>query len=257
MIKMYKMRRVYVIVGILLIWWVGSKLNLWNSFIIPPPERVIKSFFILLTNGKLLKSILISLERVIIGFSISTLFAFPLGVIFGLKPKFYEYFKNIFEFLRHVPPLALIPMIILWFGIGELSKVVIIILASFFPIFLNSLKGIISCDEKYIEVGKVFGLDTKKIFTKIVLPSAIPDILMGLKLGLGYSWRAIIAAELIASSSGIGYLILDAQQISRSDIVIVGILSIGIVGMFTDYIFNIFMRRYLKRREGSLYERGI
>jgi len=96
-----------------------------------------------------------------------------------------------------------------------------------------------------------------EIFKKIILPSAIPDILLGLKLGLGYSWRAIIAAELIASSSGIGYLILDAQQISRSDIVVVGILSIGFLGMITDYIFSIFTDKYLKKRKGSLYERFI
>lgn len=254
---MYNRKRCYMIVIILIIWYLGSSLKLWNSFIIPSPEKVIKSFFILLKNGKLLKSIAISLERVMIGFGISILFALPFGVIFGLKPKVYEYFKNILEFLRHVPPLALVPMIILWFGIGELSKIVIIVLASFFPIFLNSLKGIVSCDEKYIEVGRVFGLKAKDIFLKIILPSAIPDILMGLKLGLGYSWRAIIAAELIASSSGIGYLILDAQQISRSDIVVVGILSIGIVGVFTDYIFTNFMNRYLKKGKGNLYERGI
>ncbi|WP_294703166.1 ABC transporter permease [uncultured Fusobacterium sp.] len=254
---MEKRKRFYIIIFILIIWYMGSQLNLWSTFIIPSPEKVIKSFILLLKNGKLLKSVAISLERVILGFGITILIALPLGIIFGLKPKLYEYFKGIFEFLRHVPPLALIPMIILWFGIGELSKIIIIILASFFPVFLNSLKGIVSCDEKYIEVGKVFGLSTKRIFTKIILPSAIPDILLGLKLGLGYSWRAIIAAELIASSSGIGYLILDAQQISRSDIVVVGILSVGLLGIFTDYLFSIFINKYLKRRKGNLYERGI
>lgn len=254
---MYKKREFYLFISILLLWCIGSHLKLWNTFIIPPPERVFKSFILLLKNGKLLKNIAVSLERVIIGFGISILIALPLGIIFGIKPKVYQYFKNILEFLRHIPPLALIPMIILWFGIGELSKIVIIILASFFPIFLNSLKGILNCNEKYIEVGRVFGLSTKKIFTKIILPSAVPDILMGLKLGLGYSWRAIIAAELIASSSGIGYLILDAQQISRSDIVVVGILSVGLLGISTDYLFNIFVKRYLKKREGNLYERDI
>lgn len=253
---MYK-RRFYIIILIFFIWYLGSIFKLWNSFIIPSPEKVIKSFFILSKNGKLLNSVAISLRRVIIGFGISIFFALPLGIVFGIKPKLYEYFKNLLEFMRHVPPLALVPMIILWFGIGELSKIVIIILASFFPIFLNSLKGIVSCDEKYIEVGKVFNLTHMEIFKKIILPSAIPDILLGLKLGLGYSWRAIIAAELIASSSGIGYLILDAQQISRSDIVVVGILSIGFLGMITDYTFSIFTDKYLKRRKGSLYERFI
>lgn len=254
---MLNRKRLYFILSILVIWYIGSYLKLWSTFIIPPPDRVVKSFITLLKNGKLLKNIAISLERVFIGFGISTLIALPLGVVFGLKPKIYEYFKDFLEFLRHIPPLALIPMIILWFGIGELSKVVVIVLASFFPIFLNSLKGIVSCDEKYIEVGKVFGLSQRKIFTKIILPSAIPDILMGIKLGLGYSWRAIIAGELIASSSGIGYLILDAQQISRSDIVVVGIFSVGLLGLATDYIFSILVKRYLKERRGKVYERGI
>lgn len=254
---MKRKKSFYIIIILLVIWYLGSKLNLWNSFIIPDPEKVAKSFFILLKNGKLVKSIGVSLRRVLIGFSFSILFAIPLGIIFGLKKNIYGYFKGVLEFLRHTPPLALVPMIILWFGIGELSKIVIIILASFFPVFLNTLKGITSCDEKYIEVGKVFGLKTEQIFSKIILPSAIPDILMGLKLGLGYSWRAIIAAEIIASSSGIGYLILDAQQISRSDIVVVGILSIGILGIFTDYLFENIIGKYLKKRKGNFYERGI
>lgn len=244
----------YTIILIFLIWYLGSKLHLWNSFIIPPPEKVMKSFILLLKNGKLFKSIGISLQRVGIGFLISSLIALPLGIIFGINIRIYEYFKPSLEFLRHVPPLALVPMIILWFGIGELSKIVIIVLASFFPIFLNSLKGIVSCEEKYIELGKVFGLNSKDIFFTVILPNAIPDILLGLKLALGYSWRAIIAAELIASSSGIGYLILDAQQISRSDIVIVGIFSIGALGIITDFLFSTFITKYInysqiKKRE--------
>lgn len=254
---MKKIKKFYALIVILLLWYVGSKLALWSTFIIPTPEKVIKSFITLLQNGKLIKNIIISLERVVVGFGISSIIALPLGILFGISSKIYEYFKGILEFLRHTPPLALVPMIILWFGIGELSKIVIIILASFFPIFLNCLKGVTSCDEKYIEVGKVFGLSQYKIFTKIIFPSAIPDILLGLKLGLGYSWRAIIAAELIASSSGIGYLILDAQQISRSDIVVVGILSIGLLGISTDYLFSLFIHKYLRKRKESLDDRSI
>lgn len=252
---MDRVKRVYVILGIFLVWYIGSELKLWNSFIIPPPEKVLKSFFTLLGNGKLLRSIVISLQRVLIGFGVSTIIALPLGIVFGLKPRLYKYFKPTLEFMRHIPPLALVPMIILWFGIDELSKIVIIVLASFFPIFLNTMNGIISCEKKYIEVGRVFGLNEKDIFLKIIFPSSLPDILLGLKLGLGYSWRAIIAAELIASSSGIGYLILDAQQISRSDIVVVGIVSIGVLGLSTDFIFSALIEKYLKNREGNSAEK--
>ena len=166
-----------------------------------------------------------SISRIFFGFSITVILAVPSAVIFGMFPKIYNYFKSILEFMRHTPPLALIPMIILWFGIGEFSKITIIILASFFPVFLNTLKGIESCDKKLIEVGQVFNFTKYEIFRKIILPSAVPDILNGIKLGIGYSWRAIIGAEMIAASSGIGYLILDGQQMSRSDVVIVGIFQ--------------------------------
>ena len=145
-------------------------------------------------------------------------------------------------------------MIILWFGIGETSKIVIIILASFFPVFLNVLKGVGGCDKKYIEVGKVFNLSQKDIFLKIILPNSVPDILIGLKLGIGYSWRAIIGAELIAASSGIGYLILDAQQISRSDIVMLGIIVIGTLGIITDNVFSKIVSTYIKRKQGGYFE---
>ena len=252
---MRQIRKLIILFIILLIWGVGSYFQLWNSYIIPSPKRVFNAFVMLLENGKLLGSMGVSLKRVFIGFLISAGIALPMGIIFGLYNIVYEYFKYILEFLRHTPPLAMVPMIILWFGIGEVSKIVIIVLASFFPIFLNTLKGIRDCNKEYIEVGEVFGLSHYEIFKKIIFPNAIPDVLLGLKLGIGYSWRAIIAAELIASSAGIGYLILDAQQISRSDIVVVGIISIGVLGIITDFCFSSFMKGYLKNREGKIDER--
>lgn len=194
-----------------------------------------------------------SISRIFLGFSVAVFLGIPSAIIFGMFPKIYNYFKIILEFMRHTPPLALIPMIILWFGIGEFSKITIIILASFFPVFLNTLKGIKSCDKKLIEVGQVFNFTKYEIFKKIILPYAIPDILNGIKLGIGYSWRAIIGAEMIAASSGIGYLILDGQQMSRSDIVVVGIFSIGFFGSFTDYICSQIIKKYIKKR-GIFYE---
>ena len=118
----------------------------------------------------------------------------------------------------------------------------------------NVLKGVGGCDKKYIEVGKVIDMSQKDIFLKIILPNSVPDILIGLKLGIGYSWRAIIGAELIAASSGIGYLILDAQQISRSDIVMLGIIVIGTLGIITDNIFSKAVSAYIKRKQGDYVE---
>lgn len=241
-----------ILIIIFIIWWSGSYFSLWNSYIIPAPSKVGNTAIKLIKNGELLKHLFISFSRIFSGFFISVCFGIPIAVIFGMYPKIYKYFKIIFEIMRHIPPLALIPLIILGFGIGETSKIIIIVLASFFPVFLNTLKGIQSCDKKLIEVGKIFNFTKYEIFKKIILPSSIPDILTGIKVGIGYSWRAIIGAEMIAASSGIGYLIIDGQIMSRSDIVIVGIFSIGIFGSLTDYIFSKIAERYIKKR-GVLY----
>ena len=248
------MKKYLLIFLIMIIWITGSYFSLWNSYIIPYPEKVFFTAVKLLKSGELFKHMFTSISRIFFGFSITVILAVPSAVIFGMFPKIYNYFKSILEFMRHTPPLALIPMIILWFGIGEFSKITIIILASFFPVFLNTLKGIESCDKKLIEVGQVFNFTKYEIFRKIILPSAVPDILNGIKLGIGYSWRAIIGAEMIAASSGIGYLILDGQQMSRSDVVIVGIFSIGIFGSFTDYVCSKVIERYIRKR-GIFYEK--
>lgn len=248
------MKKHFLIFLIIIIWITGSYFSLWNSYIIPYPEKVFFTAVKLLKSGELFKHMFTSISRIFFGFSITVILAVPSAVIFGMFPKIYNYFKSILEFMRHTPPLALIPMIILWFGIGEFSKITIIILASFFPVFLNTLKGIENCDKKFIEVGQVFDFTKYEIFRKIILPSAVPDILNGIKLGIGYSWRAIIGAEMIAASSGIGYLILDGQQMSRSDVVIVGIFSIGIFGSFTDYVCSKIIERYIRKR-GIFYEK--
>lgn len=225
-----------IVLPLLLImaWWAGSKFKLWNDYILPSPYKVLVIFSGMVNSGELIKNILASLWRVMIGFSIAFLLAFVMGIFAGTSPKKTVYYNSVVEFMRHVPPLSLIPLLILWFGIGEKSKIIIIILASFFPMFLNIKKGIAVCDIKLLEVGDTLGFVKFKKFYKIILPNAIPDILVGMRIGFGYSWRAIIGAEMIAASSGLGYLILDAQQMSRSDKVIVGIFVIGLVGVLCD-----------------------
>lgn len=181
--------------------------------------------------------LLISLQRVACGFLCSVVVALPLGILCGRSNSFQSYCWPILEFLRHVPPLAAIPLIILWFGIDEGSKLVIIFLASFFPLFLNTYSGIKGCDRKLLEVGRSLHFTAWQQARLIQLPAALPAIAVGLQLSLGYSWRALIGAELIAASSGIGYMILDAEQMSRPDIVLVGLFAIGIVGSLIDWLF--------------------
>ena len=230
-------RGLYLPAAFFLIWAIGSHFSLWNFYIIPPPGEIAGAFYQTLSDGTLFKHLLVSIYRVFAGFLAALLLAAPLAVLLGINKNWRPYLHISLECVRHIPPLATIPILILWFGIGELPKLLIVVMATFFPIFFNTLHGIGSCDSKLVEVGKSFGMDRRKILRYVVLPSALPSVLIGMRLGLGYSWRALIGAELIAASSGIGYMILDAEQMSRPDIVLVGIFCIGILGTLINRLF--------------------
>lgn len=229
------------------LWWFGSKAGWWNPFLLPSPGQVMHSFIVSIEGGELQKHVWASLDRIIKGFGLSAVFALTLALICAWFPALLSQLEPTLEFLRHIPPMSAIPMLILWFGIGETPKIILIILATFFPVFMNALQGIRDCDPKMIEVAKVFGYTRWHQFKFVIIPSAIPSILTGLRLGLGYSWRSLVAAELVAASSGLGYMILDAEQLSRSDVVMMGILVIGVLGALLDYGFLWVMKRYLKR----------
>ena len=234
---------------ILLIWTIITKMQLVSSYVLPSPSKVFNSFIKMIQSGEIFEDIYISYLRVLQGFFIATLLAFLLAMVRVTLPKYNDYYENIVQFLKNVPPLSLIPLLILWLGIGETTKISIIVLTSFFPIYLNTVKGFESCDKKLLEVGEVYGYSKISSFFKIRLPYALSDILVGMRVGLGYSWRAIISAEMIAASSGIGHMILFAQQMSRTDKVIVGILVIGIVGYITDRVFAFIIDKALKGSE--------
>ena len=227
-------------------WFLLCRLEICSPYVLPSPQKVWNSFWDMLRSGELLADVAISLKRVLKGFFLASLLAFFLGMLRILLPASEKYYNLLVQFFRNVPPLSLIPLLILWCGIGELTKTVIIILATFFPIYLNVIKGFTGCDKKLLEVGDVFGFSPLQKFTNIILPYAAADILVGMRIGMGYSWRAIIGAEMIAASSGIGHMILFAQEMSRTDKAIVGIFVIGIVGLITDKLFGIALNRILK-----------
>lgn len=222
---------------LLLTWWLVTKYKLFSPYLLPSPQATAEVFWQLILDGTLARNLFTSLLRVIGGFLCACLAALPLGILCGRSERFHDFFWPVLEFLRHVPPLAAIPLIILWFGIDEGSKLVVIFLASFFPLFLNTYGGIKNCDPKLLEVGTTLHFNGWQKARYIQLPAAVPSILVGLQLALGYSWRALIGAELIAASSGIGYMILDAEQMSRPDIVLVGLFSIGIIGSVISRLF--------------------
>ncbi len=233
-----KILKALLIPAVVLAWWqAAAAFGLANSYLVPSPAGVAATAAALWQKGILAGHMATSLGRVFAGFGLTFLAAFPLAVLLGMNRRLIPYFDATLHFLRHIPPIACIPLLILWLGIGEASKLAIIILAAFFPLFLNTLAGIAQCDARLIEVGQVFGFTPRQRFLRIILPASLPSVVLGMRLGLGYSWRALIGAELIAASAGIGYMIIEAEQLSRPDVVIVGILAIGLFGYIIDYAF--------------------
>ena len=234
---------------ILFVWYLVTEMGIVNSYVLPSPLKVIDSFCKMVKSGEIFEDIYISYIRVFKGFFLATSLAFLLAMVRIIFPKCNDYYETIIQFLKNVPPLSLISLLILWCGIGETTKISIIVLTAFFPIYLNTVKGFVSCDKKLLEVGQVYGYSKVNTFFKIMLPYAMSDILVGMRIGLGYSWRAIIGAEMIAASTGLGHMILFAQQMSRTDKVIVGILVIGILGYLTDRLFAFVINKSLKGSE--------
>ena len=234
---------------ILFVWYLVTEMGIVNSYVLPSPLKVIDSFCKMVKSGEIFEDIYISYIRVFKGFFLATSLAFLLAMVRIIFPKCNDYYETIIQFLKNVPPLSLISLLILWCGIGETTQISIIVLTAFFPIYLNTVKGFVSCDKKLLEVGQVYGYSKVNTFFKIMLPYAMSDILVGMRIGLGYSWRAIIGAEMIAASTGLGHMILFAQQMSRTDKVIVGILVIGILGYLTDRLFAFVINKTLKGSE--------
>ena len=220
------------------------ELEIFTPYILPSPITTLKTMFDMSLSGELITHVMISFKRIFVGYILAFVLAFTFGEVAALFPKASIYYEWILEFFRNVPPLSLIAILVLWFGINETPKIIIIILASFFPMFLSISKGLTSCDVKLIEVGKIFCFSKFEIFYKIILKNAIKDIFVGMRIGFGYAMRAIVGAEMIAASSGLGYLILDAEELSRADRIFVGIFTIGICGVLIDRIFLFLISKF-------------
>ena len=240
-----------LLIVLAVLWYAVTEKRLWSPYLLPSPGRVALTFCELALSGQLMSNTLISLQRMAIGFTVSAVLGIPLGFVFAVSPRIYAYAKGILELLRNTPPLAFIPLLILWWGIGELSKIILIVLVAFFPMLINTVEGVCSVDQKLVEAGRVFGFSRKRIFWEIVLPSAFPNIVTGLRISMGYSWRAIIGAEMIASSSGLGYMILNGQQLSRTDAVLCGIVVIALLGVLGEGLLSLTTKPFLKWRKSA------
>ncbi|MBP2032953.1 sulfonate transport system permease protein [Clostridium algifaecis] len=223
---------------ILITWELISKLKIVPSILLPSIGDVIKSFISQIKSGQLINDLTTSLIRVFKGYFIAVILGITMGIIMGISEKTNKFFTIVFNGIRQIPPLAWIPLFILWFGIGETSKVIMIAIGAFFSILLNTINGIKNTPKQYLEVAKLYKIKKIDLFKKVYLPSAVPSIFVGLRLGAGSSWMSVVAAEMIASSSGIGYRINDARSLMQPDVVIVGIIVIGTVGILMDTLLR-------------------
>lgn len=230
-------------------WEILSGFGWLNIYLIPPPSQIWDRFMIIAGNGQLLKHLGASLYRVVWGFGLAMCIALPLGFLLGLVPAMRVFLSPSLSFFQQIPAIAWIPMFILWLGIDEASKIAIIVYSAFFPIFLNTLHGIASTDPKLKEVAYTYGLSHWGLMTRVYLPSAAPSVFVGMRLGLSFCWRSLVAAELLGASKGIGYLIQEGREMAQPDLMLVGVLVIGLTGLSLDFVFRYLERRFLPSQE--------
>lgn len=225
-------------ITVLVFWFIATTYGSVPTAILPSINKVITSFKEQIISGQLFSDIGVSLVRVLKGYTLAAILGIFLGTIMGISRVWDKFFSLTLNTIRQIPMLAWIPLIILWFGIEEKSKVVVIVLGAFFPIMVNTFSAIKQTQVSYIEVARLYKLNKWDTFKRVFLPSALPQIFVGLKLGLGISWMAVVAAEMISGSSGIGFRITDARILLQPDVVIVGIIVIGFIGIMMDKLLS-------------------
>ena len=201
--------------------------------LMPPPTEVIKAAMALIVSGELLKHFLTSLQREAIAFSYACV-AIPLGVLMGWSKTIQNLMEPVFEMLRPIPPIAWIPLAILWFGISDFQNQFIIFLGIFFPLLINTITGVKNVEHNIVRAARCLGASERAILIKVVFRAALPQIVTGIRVGLGVGWMALVAAELVGATSGLGWLISDARSVLRTDIILVGMISIGVAGLLID-----------------------
>ena len=222
----------------IVLWFLASAHKWINPSILPSPEKVWASLLKLIDNGSLKKSILSSLGRVVRGYFIGLSVGLLVGILASLSDVVYKLIQAPVGIIRPIPAIALIPFFILWMGIGEKSKIAIIAFGTFWPVLLNTIAGMRSTDPKLMEVGRMLEKNYFEILFRIVIPSALPSIFTGIRLGMSSAWTCVVAAEMIAASSGIGFLITSSREMSQPASLFVGIAVIGIFGLIIDLGFT-------------------
>lgn len=221
---------------LVLLWQIAGSSGLMSSRILPTPEKVLEAGWSLLQSGELWNSLYISTWRALSGFAIGGLIGLVLGLITGLSKVGEQLLDSTVQMLRNVPHLAMIPLVILWFGIDERAKIFLVALGTLFPIYLNTAHGIRHIDRGLIEMARNYGLKGWCLFWQVILPGAMPSILVGVRFSLGLMWLTLIVAETISADAGIGYLAMNAREFLQTDVVVLTIILYALLGKLADRV---------------------
>ena len=227
-------------------WEAASRSGWLSTRILPEPLAVAQAFWNLLKSGELLRDVAISSGRALAGLAIGGGLGLALGLLTGTFRSAETLLDTTLQMVRNVPPLALIPLVILWFGIDESAKLFLVAIGVFFPIYLNTYHGIRSVDAGLIEMARSYGLKGWPLYREVILPGALPSILVGLRFSLGLMWVLLIVAETISAQSGIGYMTMNAREFLQTDVVLVGVLLYGFLGKLADLIARGLEKRFLR-----------
>jgi NitT/TauT family transport system permease protein len=219
-----------------LIWALAAKFSGWSQAVFPTPWGAAMGLWELIENGALLKHSVASLFRVTAGYYLAILLGLPLGILLGWSKMAQMGLNAVIQFLRPISPLAWIPLALLWFGIGDKPAVFLIFLSSFFPIVVSTTNAVNHIDSRYFQVAANFDFSRRETVSKIIIPAILPEILPALRISLGVAWLVVVAAEMIAVKSGLGYLILDSRNALRMDYVMAAMVAIGVIGILLDRI---------------------
>jgi NitT/TauT family transport system permease protein len=222
----------------LLIWHAAKRLSGWNDAVFPGPWEAAVGMWEMISNGTLAQHAVASLYRVTLGFYLAVLLALPLGMVLGRWRNGLLAINPLIQFLRPISPLAWIPLAVLWFGIGDKPAVFLIFLSSFFPLLVSTITAVGNIKSIYFQVAANFNFSRVEVATKIIVPAILPQIVPALRITVGIAWLVVVAAEMIAVKSGLGYLILDSRNALRMDYVMDSMVAIGVIGILLDKVIS-------------------
>ncbi|HXY97166.1 MAG TPA: ABC transporter permease [Steroidobacteraceae bacterium] len=227
-----------VIAALIALWWATVRAT--HSVIFPTPWAVVTGAWELLKDGTLARHIGASLMRVGIGFGLAVCVAVPLGLWMGWVTAAYRTLNPLFQMLRPISPIAWIPIAILWFGVGDAAPIYLIFISSVFPMVVQTTVGVHTIEKRYLRAAENFGVSRHTLFSRVVIPAVLPQIVVGMRIGLGVAWLVVVAAEMIALHSGLGYMIMDSRNAgNRYDLVVAGMIIIGVIGLSLDGIMRL------------------